>query len=474
MYSLVYESYLRLPSILGSENGLHKSMDPSDVLYFYVSPTLAVLTVLLNSALIHTLIKQYRCNKKSREQKHSIPLIFLANLAISDLLVGLTLVIMKINFYLYYHKAIRWSLSMDLAQGILKFAFLRLSLLTSVFNLTSLTVDRFLAICYPMVYRMKAGNKHAFVVVGITWLLSTIFAAAHYGITYYSGVVLWEYDLVIFPVVVFPAAFVFAICYSLILRAIRKQGRKVRLMLRGHCTSEMKCEGGRSLKVEGESCVRKSIVCSSELEDGKHKENGILTDVSGEGGMDRKSISVIMSSEIGNNSKATDTHISDCKISEVNRSGIHLSTDGGQSSTSSRLRSEDSRSGVPLHIQRREIKIYKFVGTVVGVFVLCWLPIAICGIILIRRPLNVFVVNSVFTFAFANSVIDPILYFFFNYNLISKARWVFKRIFRCTCAREEERLQSSDNLFGASSEGSNSAISKTRSTSSACSADTIL
>ena len=444
------------------------------MLYFYVSPTLAILTILLNSALFYTLIKQYRCNKRGSEQKHSIPLIFLANLAISDLLVGLTLVIIKVICYLIHYRVIQWSASLYWGFHVMQYAFLRLSLLTSVFNLASLTVDRFLAIRYPMAYRMKVSNKKAFAVVGITWLLSTIFTAATYGISYFSDIVSSNHSLVIFPAVVFPAALLFAICYSLVLHAIRKQGRKMRLMVTGGCTADTKSGSAGNLQVGTGNCDKGGISGSREIKNGIHKDCGVLTDISGGNGKYMRSISVLASSEIGKNSKYTNVRIIGCKISELKGSGNLPNTGIGKKSLRSHLGTENVRSSVPLHIQKREIKIYRFVGTVVGVFLLCWLPIAICAVILMKRPLNTFLGSSTFTFAFANSVIDPILYFVFNNKVSDKARRLFRLIFRCACVREEERLRSTDILFGPSLEVHNSVLSKTRSTASSDSTDAVL
>ena len=431
------------------------------MLYFFSSPTIAIVTIFLNSLLIYTLIKQYRCNKRGKEQKHSIPLIFLANLAVSDLLVGLTLASIKVIFYLNYYRVIRWSLGVDWTYRFMKYTFLRLSLLTSVFNLASLTLDRFLAIRYPIVHRTTVTKNKAFVVVGITWLLSTIFTAAHYSISNFNGFVFWQYDLVIFPAVVFPAAFVFAICYSLILFTIRKQGREMRDMLTGHCTTEARCDKGRNPKMAIRTCSKTHVWCSSEMEEGDYKESGILTDICSGKRKETNSISVILSSETGMSNRIANVRMSGCQISKIKGSACCQSTGGVQSSVSSQLRTKNIRSSRPLHVQRREIKIYRFVGTVVGVFLLCWLPIAICGAILMRRPVSTLVVYSVFTFAFANSVIDPILCFLFNYKMHGKVRRLIGLIFQCACAKAEGRLQNSDSLFGPSSGGSNSALIKT-------------
>ena len=380
------------------------------MLYYCVSPSLAVLAILLNSIMISSLVRQYCRNKKGGKRGHSTPLIFLANLAISDLLVGLTVTVIKVITFLYRYKLIRWTLPLGWAYHIMKYAFLRLSLLTSVFNLASLTIDRFLAIRYPMLYRIRITNKHAFVVAGMTWILSVAFTATHYSISNFSGITLWKYDLIIFPAIVFPGALIFATCYTLILLEIRKQGRNMRNVMVG---SHQDVGISETKAVRGEEC------CS------------------------------------------------------------HLRTDDINTKTSNRSANDQpvtssSRKVLPLHIQKREIKIYKFAGTVVGVFLLCWLPIAICGLVLMVETVNPFFANFVFTLAFANSTIDPIVYFVFKDNIVGKMRRLFRLMCCFTYVREEQRVRRESNLFSLSSGESNGVVCKTRDNSSVLSTETVL
>ena len=463
-------------------------MTPSSVLYYYVSPTIAALTLLLNSTVVCLLIRQYRRSKRGGQRRHSAPLIFLANLAVSDLLVGLTVTVIKFIYYLYHYRLIRWSFTLARANHLMKYAFLRLSLLISVFNLASLTLDRFIAIRFPMTYRIKVTNKLAFFVVAMTWLLSVTFTAAHYGVTYFSGIALLQYDLVIFPSVVFPAALIFTVCYSIILLEIRRQGRKMRTMMADCCKTGMAFRGTVDGDDRGASYEKNTR--SSEKERDNSHEQGIPTrDISSSDGgstrgSTRGSISSICRSSsrnVGkklmiNNNTSSFGDVSESKILKRKRCDSRLSAD--DSKFSGRISSFNgppspgkSRQTRPLYMQRREMKIYKFVGTVVFVFLLCWLPIAICGVVLLMESVHVFTMNFVFTLAFANSVIDPIVYFFFNDKVIGKLR---RLMCRFSCAPEAQRVRRGSNLFSLSSGDNNSVLSKTRSISSLTSAETVL
>ena len=467
-------------------------MTPSSVLYNYVSPTIAALTLLLNSTVVCVLVRQYRRNKRGGKRKHSAPLIFLANLAISDLLVGLTVTVIKFIFYLDHYRLIQWSFSLRWANHLMKYAFLRLSLLISVFNLASLTIDRFLAVRFPMTYRIKVTNKLAFFVVAMTWLLSVAFAAAHYGVTYFSGIALLQYDLVIFPAVVFPAALIFTICYSIILLEIRKQGRRMRAMMADCCKTGVAFRGTVVGNSRRASCEKNTE--GSGAEGNNSHEQGIPTsDISDSGrgntgGTTRGSIKGICisvsrssSRNVGgklmiNNNTNSYGEIIEGKSLKGKICDSRLSAD--DSKLSSRINSFNSqpitgksRQSWPLYMQRREMKIYKFVGTVVCVFLVCWLPIAVCGVVLLMESVHAFTMNFVFTLAFVNSVIDPIVYFFFNDKIIRKLR---RLVCRFSCRQETQGVRRDSNLFSLSSGDNNSVLSKTRSISSLASADTVL
>ena len=459
-------------------------MKASNILYYYASPAVAVLTVILNAAEIIALVKQYRLNTRCGRRRQSVPLIFLANLAVSDLLVGLTVSTTKVIDYLYHYQIIRRSLALGWSYHVLKFAFLRVSLLTSVFNLASMTIDRFLAIRYPMVYRLKICNKKAFIIVAVTWLLSTAFTAAHYCISNFSGNALWRYDMVIFPAIVFPAALIFAVCYTMMMLFIRKQGRQMSTMVASCNLTEARCRNNNSLTAEdGASGSNKGNIFVSKNASntasscGNSAENsrGIINKSSNESNIDRSN------SRRGRaNENSCDSYRSSCDSRRWSISNKETDPhDNKRNRSSGRTTSSSSninRQHVPLHIKKREIKIYRFAGTVVVVFLLCWLPIAVCGVALIlEKTVDSLVVNITFMLAFVNSAIDPIVYFVFNDKICGKMKKGFKWIFRCRSSREEQLLrQRGSNLFSVTSLENNSVLSKARSVSSVISAETML
>ena len=317
----------------------------SYLLFYYISPVLSVIIITLNAIEIIALAKRLRHKMPNGRGKNVIPLLFLMNLAASDLFVGLTVFASKIMTYLSLWKVVDKTDGYNYTYNILVFAFLRISLLTSVFNLMSLTVDRLFTIRNAMVYRLKFRTKHAIIVIAISWLLSVFFVSIHFYVVYYSGLVIWAYDLVIFPAVVFPATFVFGIGYWKIMKSIFAQGKELRRIAAG----------------------------GNQNDDNNHNRSS-------------------------NNSSS--------------KSGNH--------------------SDVPPHVLKRELAISRLAGTVVFAFVVCWVPVAIIGCLLMARaiPSGIYyqmIINIGFFLAFINSVVDPILYFGFKNKFLRNLKaWVLK------------------------------------------------
>ena len=113
-------------------------------------------------------------------------------------------------------------------------------------------------------------------------------------------------------------------------------------------------------------------------------------------------------------------------------------------------------------------------------FVVCWVPIAVVGVILLSGVrLKTFAVNLAFIFAFMSSTIDPIVYFGFkcdfvkNFRRAALACWVFCR--RRSGSPTHQNMRRHSNLFSLTSEAStNNSEGGMRSGSSHLSVETIL
>ena len=292
-------------------------------IFVYGSPIVATLACLLNLPEIIFLVKRYQRISKSHCERRTVPVILLASLAASDFFVGFTVILIKILRLLVIEEVLPANYASERAHKVLNFLFLRLSLLTSVFSLLALTIDRFLAIGRPIVYRTRIRAKHGIITVIVTWLSSSLIIGVHYYFSIYGDIEELKYRLLIFPITIIPACVAFTVLYLMILRRI---------------------------SIEGRETMR---------------------------------------------------------------------------------RSANKAKSYQRYILERELKVSHFAATVVCVFVVCWLPLGITGlVILCGVKFDESLPNMMFFLAFVNSIIDPLIYFAFKEGFTE----LFKK-FLSTCRR---------------------------------------
>ncbi|XP_014669554.1 PREDICTED: histamine H2 receptor-like [Priapulus caudatus] len=99
---------------------------------------------------------------------------FLLSLSSADLTVGLAYGIYLSMTYtgffeLYTHQATRFVLC------VLRTALMDVTLVVSVTNLLSITIDRWIAICHPLRYPTIVTDRRANAAIGATWLWAVLF-----------------------------------------------------------------------------------------------------------------------------------------------------------------------------------------------------------------------------------------------------------------------------------------------------------
>ena len=298
-------------------------------IFYYGSPVVAALACLLNFPEIIFLVQRYRRTSKARSEHGTVPIILLISLAASDFLVGFTVILIKVLRRLLIEGTVPPSDTSDQVYKVLNFLFLRLSLLTSVLCLLALTLDRFLAIRRPIVYRTRIRTRHGIIAVLVTWFSSSLIISVHYYFSIFGGIEELKYRLLVFPVTIFPACVAFAVFYIMMLHSISVQARET-------------------------------------------------------------------------------IRISANKTKSYQR-----------------------------YVLERELKVSRFAATVVCVFMICWLPLAFTGLVMLCGvTFDTSLTNLVFFLAFVNSVIDPIIYFAFKDGFCLH----FKR-FVSTCFRWTNALR---------------------------------
>ena len=103
---------------------------------------------------------------------------------------------------------------------ILRWVFIRFSLFSSIFNLIVMTLDRYASIFYSVAHRNRGSRVVCILVTGI-WVLGFVCVIIAYCVTRWVTNGSRDGDL-IFPILSFPATFVFLYCYTKIYLWIRK------------------------------------------------------------------------------------------------------------------------------------------------------------------------------------------------------------------------------------------------------------
>ena len=154
-------------------------------------------------------------------------MIYLLNLSISDGLVGLVELLLKLLYYIgqvkpeLFKNSTYW-----FVYRLLVFVFLRISLLMSVLNLTAITIDRIYCVRRPIQYRQRSRKTTVCICV-ILWIISTTFLTTIWFVLdeFGSKATIWKMELLVFPVVTLPASIILLSSYTYIWMLVRKQNK---------------------------------------------------------------------------------------------------------------------------------------------------------------------------------------------------------------------------------------------------------
>ena len=173
-------------------------------IFNYVSPVLALIILVLNSAEIYFISQQ-----KVRIKYSAIA--YICNLAISDIFVGAAVATVKIFYYVWKSN---YSHTVWLLLLVSRYYLLRVSLFASVFNLMTMTLLRWLAIRYPMKHRSFI-RKYTTKMCVLIWASSFLVVTCLYCGLYFKldSAQLDRYEVIIFPIIVYPTSALFIYSY---------------------------------------------------------------------------------------------------------------------------------------------------------------------------------------------------------------------------------------------------------------------
>lgn len=216
----------------------------------YINPGIGGCIIIVNLIELAVI---YKIGKRIENS-----MVFIINLSISDLLVGIIVILSKILLDLLNKEISLKEGDLSQVNPILiefyvfcNFGFLRLSLVNSVLNLTVITIDRFLAVGKPILYR-KIQQRHALVVCAIVWLTSISIITVYYCIVKYAvfGEVKIQYDLLVFPLLALPTLIVLAVSYTSIIRILRLLRKELNVDKKNMTVSQPRQQGTRHLQRE--------------------------------------------------------------------------------------------------------------------------------------------------------------------------------------------------------------------------------
>ena len=175
--------------------------------FLYISPILAVLMVMLNSAEIILIAR--------KKGKLLISMIYLLNLSVSDLLTGIIIIFTKVLHIIDSPK-------LSAAYDVAVYSMLRLSILMSSLSLIVITLDRYFAVISP--FRYRHIKRVSAVAVCITlWVFATvIIVVIKLVIVFKPEHIDTRYLDLLFPVIIFPTSCVLGAGYYLIIRTLGK------------------------------------------------------------------------------------------------------------------------------------------------------------------------------------------------------------------------------------------------------------
>uniref|UniRef100_A0A7M5WM37 G-protein coupled receptors family 1 profile domain-containing protein n=2 Tax=Clytia hemisphaerica TaxID=252671 RepID=A0A7M5WM37_9CNID len=295
----------------------------SDAIYTTVTPILGGVVVILNSLELFMIMKM----QKKKRSKVTNSFIFITNLCVSDIMVGIVMIILK-SMDPYMKTDLKDDNTAKEFYGILKHVFIRLSLFISIFNLLALTLDRYLAITGPLKHR-KRGKSFVYKMIAAVWFFSLACVILIYCISRFELSNVEKYNNMVFPISSYTTSVVFVFCYSFIYKVVRDSSTK---------------DIARSKSTYVKSRKRSSTSTSEQTE-------------------------------------------------------------------------KDQKSPI-----KQEIKLLRLAILTVGVFCICWLPFSTCNLLIAagRSCGGKDVERTLFTLAFFNSVLNPIVYFLNNLKYVKE------------------------------------------------------
>lgn len=207
--AIIHESMPLTTSSYDHYKDLNSIIDGSIV------PCIGCLIVVFNITVIYYMIR-YR-----RRQHNPIATVYMLNMVIGDLFVGVVIITLKIVDLVLIEHNTHLSVSDYI---FFRSSALRLALFISILNLIPLTLDRVWAVKWPISHR-QSKRKTAVRTCLAVWIISFAFVLFLYLFYYYKDLDRSGINNLLFPLATYPTTLIFIACYIAIFKELRNSRR---------------------------------------------------------------------------------------------------------------------------------------------------------------------------------------------------------------------------------------------------------
>ena len=229
-----------------------------------VVPCIGGLIVVFNIIVIYYMIR-YR-----RRQHNPIAIVYMFNMVIGDLFVGVVIIVLKIADMVLTKENVQLSMPDYM---FFRSSVLRLALFISVLNLIPLTLDRVWAVKWPISHRQNK-RKTAVRICLAVWILSFAFVLFLYLFYYFKELDRSGIKNLLFPLATYPTTLIFIACYIVIFKELRSS-RKYRQRTGSRSVSTMMAIAGR-LSIDSRSS---SIISISKIDEKKGEVRNVVIEI---------------------------------------------------------------------------------------------------------------------------------------------------------------------------------------------------
>ena len=194
-------------------------MELSEIVYKYIGPCTVPFIILLN---VFELVSIRKSSKKYIFNPYNV---FMNNLSISDLIVGISLLLLHVCKAIQI-KLFKDNIAMNIISDFFIHCSLRISLCSSVFFLSAVTISRLRIVTKPFSTRKISRISAHKISVGL-WFVSIVIVIPEFILYTVSRKFNTRYRRLLYPIMTYPATVLFCYCYHAIHTKLLKNEKRM-------------------------------------------------------------------------------------------------------------------------------------------------------------------------------------------------------------------------------------------------------